>query len=46
MLGGPALSNVMFAFVVGVIVGTLSSIFVASALVLDIKRFFLKEVPA
>jgi preprotein translocase subunit SecF len=46
VLGGPALSNVMFAFVVGVIVGTLSSIFVASALVLDIKRFFLKEVPA
>jgi len=46
VLGGPALSNIMFAFVVGVIVGTLSSIFVASALVLDIKRFFLKEVPA
>jgi preprotein translocase subunit SecF len=46
VLGGPALSNVMFAFVVGVVVGTLSSIFVASALVLDIKRFFLKEVPA
>jgi preprotein translocase subunit SecF len=46
VLGGPALSNVMFAFVVGVIVGTLSSIFVASALVLDIKRFLLKEVPA
>jgi preprotein translocase subunit SecF len=45
VLGGPALSNIMFAFVVGVIVGTLSSIFVASALVLDIKRFFLKEVP-
>ena len=46
VLGGPALSNIMFAFVVGVVVGTLSSIFVASALVLDIKRFFLKEVPA
>ncbi|MEJ5339676.1 MAG: protein translocase subunit SecF [Aquificaceae bacterium] len=37
LFGGPALSNIMFAFVVGVVVGTLSSIFVASALVFDIK---------
>lgn len=37
IFGGPALSNIMFAFVVGVVVGTLSSIFVASALVFDIK---------
>ncbi len=37
VFGGPALSNIMFAFVVGVVVGTLSSIFVASALVFDIK---------
>ncbi|RMH06501.1 MAG: protein translocase subunit SecF, partial [Aquificota bacterium] len=37
LFGGPALSNVMFAFVIGVVVGTLSSIFVASALVYDIK---------
>ncbi|MDW8032782.1 MAG: protein translocase subunit SecF [Aquificaceae bacterium] len=37
LFGGPALSNIMFAFVVGVVVGTLSSIFVASALTLDIK---------
>lgn len=36
-LGGSALSNIMFAFVVGIIVGTLSSIFVASAVVFDIK---------
>ncbi|MFN3471856.1 MAG: protein translocase subunit SecF [Aquificaceae bacterium] len=36
-LGGPALSNIMFAFVVGIFVGTLSSIFVASAIVFDIK---------
>ncbi|MFN3976126.1 MAG: protein translocase subunit SecF [Aquificaceae bacterium] len=35
--GGPALSNIMFAFVVGIFVGTLSSIFVASAIVFDIK---------
>ncbi len=45
LLGGPALSNVMFAFVVGVVVGTISSVFVASALMLDIKRLFLKELP-
>ncbi|SHK23951.1 protein translocase subunit SecF [Thermocrinis minervae] len=39
LFGGSALSNVMFAFVVGVVVGTLSSIFVASSLILDITRF-------
>jgi len=38
VVGGSALANIMFAFVVGVIVGTLSSVFVASALMLDIKR--------
>ncbi|ADC89910.1 protein-export membrane protein SecF [Thermocrinis albus DSM 14484] len=38
LLGGPVLSNIMFSFVVGIVVGTLSSIFVASALVLDIKE--------
>ena len=38
ILGGYALSNIMFAFVVGVVVGTFSSIFVASAFVLDISR--------
>lgn len=37
IFGGPALSNIMFAFVVGVVVGTLSSIFVASALMYDIR---------
>ncbi len=40
MFGGPALSNIMFSFVVGVVVGTMSSIFVASALVFDIKSRF------
>ncbi len=39
ILGGYALSNIMFAFVVGVIVGTFSSVFVASSFVLDIGRF-------
>ncbi len=39
LLGGYALSNIMFAFVVGVIVGTFSSVFVASAFVLDAGRF-------
>ncbi len=38
VLGGQALSNIMFAFVVGVIVGTFSSVFVASAFVLDIYK--------
>ncbi len=43
VFGGPALSNVMFSFVVGVVVGTLSSVFVASALVLDIKKRFREQ---
>ena len=38
VLGGYALSNIMFAFVVGVVVGTLSSVFVASAFALDMTR--------
>ena len=38
ILGGYALSNIMFAFVVGVVVGTLSSVFVASAFALDMSR--------
>lgn len=42
LLGGPALSNIMFAFVIGIAVGTLSSIFVASALMLDIKSRLFK----
>ena len=37
LFGGTVLSDISFAFLIGVIVGTLSSIFVASALVLDIK---------
>ncbi|RLJ70887.1 preprotein translocase subunit SecF [Hydrogenivirga caldilitoris] len=39
ILGGYALSNIMFAFVVGVVVGTFSSVFVASSFVLDMGRF-------
>ena len=38
LLGGYALSNIMFAFVVGVVVGTFSSVFVASAFALDMSR--------
>ena len=45
ILGGYALSNIMFAFVVGVVVGTFSSVFVASSLVLDASRFFKREEP-
>jgi len=40
ILGGHALSNIMFAFVVGVIVGTFSSVFVASSFVNDMKSLF------
>ncbi len=43
LIGGHALSNIMFAFVVGVVVGTFSSVFVASAFVLDMSRFFRRE---
>ncbi|SNZ12272.1 protein translocase subunit SecF [Hydrogenobacter hydrogenophilus] len=44
LLGGPALSDIMFAFVIGIAVGTLSSIFVASALMLDIKKRVFNEI--
>lgn len=43
LVGGHALSNIMFAFVVGVVVGTLSSVFVASAFVLDMSKLLSKE---
>ncbi len=38
ILGGYALANIMFAFVVGVVVGTFSSVFVASAFALDVSK--------
>ncbi len=44
ILGGHALSNIMFAFVVGVIVGTFSSVFVASSFVNDIKSLTGRQV--
>ena len=44
VLGGYALSNIMFAFVVGIVVGTYSSVFVASAFVLDTGRLFGRKV--
>ncbi|MGC8676921.1 MAG: protein translocase subunit SecF [Hydrogenobaculum sp.] len=43
LFGGNVLSDISFAFLIGVVVGTLSSIFVASALVLDIK-ILLKKI--
>ncbi len=43
LLGGYALSNIMFAFVVGVVVGTFSSVFVASAFALDMSRLIKLE---
>ncbi len=47
IFGGHALSNIMFAFVVGIIVGTFSSVFVASAFVLDMGRVLgLESKPA
>ena len=43
LFGGEMLSNIAFAFLVGIVVGTYSSIFVASALLLDITNFFSKR---
>ena len=43
LFGGEMLSNIAFAFLVGIVVGTYSSIFVASALLLDTTKFFSKE---
>ncbi|HIO42007.1 MAG TPA: protein translocase subunit SecF [Aquifex sp.] len=42
LFGGEMLSNIAFAFLVGIVVGTYSSIFVASALLLDITNLFSK----
>ena len=43
LFGGEMLSNIAFAFLVGIAVGTYSSIFIASALMLDLQRFFKRE---
>jgi len=43
LFGGEMLSNIAFAFLVGIVVGTYSSIFVASALLLDLTTFFGKK---
>ncbi|NPB05760.1 MAG: protein translocase subunit SecF [Aquificae bacterium] len=43
LFGGEMLSNIAFAFLVGIVVGTYSSIFVASALLLDLGRLFKRE---
>ena len=43
LFGGEMLSNIAFAFLVGIVVGTYSSIFIASALLLDIANIFLKK---
>jgi len=40
LFGGEMLSNIAFAFLVGIVVGTYSSIFVASALLLDMTKLF------
>jgi preprotein translocase subunit SecF len=40
LFGGEMLSNIAFAFLVGIVVGTYSSVFVASALLLDLSRIF------
>ena len=43
LFGGEMLSNIAFAFLVGIAVGTYSSIFIASALMLDLWRFFKRK---
>jgi preprotein translocase subunit SecF len=40
LFGGEMLSNIAFAFLVGILVGTYSSVFVAAALLLDVQRLF------
>lgn len=42
IFGGSALGDIAFAFLIGVITGTLSSIFIASAFALDIKKLLNK----
>ena len=44
LFGGDMLSNIAFAFLVGIAVGTYSSIFVASSLLLDISNVLLKRI--
>jgi len=44
LFGGDMLSNIAFAFLVGIVVGTYSSIFVASSLLLDVSQYFLKKI--
>jgi len=43
LLGGEMLSNIAFAFLVGIVVGTYSSVFVAAALLLDVQNLFKKR---
>ncbi len=43
LFGGDMLSNIAFAFLVGIVVGTYSSIFIASALALDLENLFGKK---
>ncbi len=42
LFGGEMLSNIAFAFLVGIVVGTYSSVFIAAALLLDVQRMFKK----
>lgn len=46
LFGGEMLSNIAFAFLVGIIVGTYSSIFVASSLLLDLSAILKKKKEA
>ncbi len=44
IFGGDMLSNIAFAFLIGIAVGTYSSVFVASSLLLDISNFLSKRI--
>ncbi|HIC09622.1 MAG TPA: protein translocase subunit SecF [Aquificales bacterium] len=44
LFGGDMLSNIAFAFLIGIAVGTYSSVFVASSLLLDISNFLSKRI--
>jgi preprotein translocase subunit SecF len=43
LFGGEMLSNIAFAFLVGILVGTYSSVFVAAALLLDVQNLFKRK---
>lgn len=46
VLGGPIIADFAFALMIGVVVGTYSSVFVASPMILSLQRWLPVEIPA